>query len=107
VRPAAQVLPAFLAGGRVDAQSALPGIVCGACTVRLGTVRGEGPCELALGIIRAADEGAEFAELERKLAEVDQIKARAASISTAMSASLNAMAWLSMIGRPNCLRCLA
>jgi len=36
-----------------------------------------------------------------------QTSSRAASIEVFMSASMNAIAWFSMIGRPNCTRSLA
>jgi hypothetical protein len=43
----------------------------------------------------------------RPIHDARQTSRRAASISIFMSASANAIAWLSMIGRPNCSRCLA
>ena len=43
----------------------------------------------------------------RPIHEARQTSSRAASISIFMSASVNAIAWFSMIVRPNCSRSLA
>jgi hypothetical protein len=45
--------------------------------------------------------------LLRPIQAARQTSRRAASISSFMLASVNAIAWLEMIGRPNCSRCFA